>query len=662
MITKIFKGHFFIICSLLFSAALTSCDLDETSYTQLDQELVYNSDAGYQGLINACYENLYYIYGKIDGIGILEAGSDLWMIGSEAGNYAGFANYYTGDLNCVNGQNQVIWNALYATVGYCNTAIYYSKNFPDSVVSSQVAEARFVRGFAYFHIVEQWGDVVLDTLSMAEVGAGRERAERSTEEQFYDQLISDLEYAAANLPATQAENGRATSVAAKAMLAKAWLQRTRLYSGGRDRLNQPYPDDAAKRRECAEKAFSYAQQVYKETELYASDATSSGSTKCWDGRNNKTNKEFLFREAIDAAEGKNPEGWNRGRTAQYYAMSASNTGADLFGVSGTGLRYRRQNVASYRPTLYLLTKCFEPKEDTPDTRFGDSFYYRYYIANTKYSVLKSTCEKYGKDVSTWTKRDPKTKKEIFSCEITGNVATVSDLRTKYQGMNYFADTNSEWSFGEGGGQYCELEDKDAAMGCFVPNWPLDEEWCKKQKFLCANLTTQIFNAETGGFSSGSVFRNLTPSLKKFSSYYFCHTNQEWLGDFPIIRATDIYLIGAEAAVVSGNHLTEGLEMLNAVRRHAALSTNADKMVVGQESMNIDFILKERARELCGEQWRWYDLKRTGNISNAYLDNSLSGEPRNPWITNLQPHHIVRPIPQQFLDQIANPAEFGTNGY
>ena len=51
-----------------------------------------------------------------------------------------------------------------------------------------------------------------------------------------------------------------------------------------------------------------------------------------------------------------------------------------------------------------------------------------------------------------------------------------------------------------------------------------------------------------------------------------------------------------------------------------------------------------------------------SVTNEYLDNTLSGEPRNPWISNLQPHHIVRPIPQQFLDQIANPDEFGTNGY
>lgn len=656
------KIIFSIVTLVCMQSWLVSCSLDEKYYSQLDQNTVYGSEEGFQGLVNACYENLYYIYGKIDGIGIMEAGSDLWMIGSLTGHYAGFANYYSGDLNSVNGQNQVIWNALYATIGYCNSAIYYGKkNFDTEELRAKTAEAHFIRGFAYFHIVEQWGDVVLDTASIAEAGAGREIAVRSSEEAFYERLTADLEYAAKYLPATQTENGRATSVAAKAMLAKAWLQRTRLYSGGKDRLGQPYPNDPAKRKECGEKAFAYAQQVYNETELYPSDATSSGSTKCWDGINNKTNKEWLFREAIDADNFKNPEGSNRGRTAQYYAMSASGTGADLFGVSGTGLRYRRQNVGTYRPTLYLLTKCFEPAEDTPDTRFSDSFYYKYYIASPSFSVLKSTCEKYGKDASTWTKKDPKTKKEVFNCAITGNVATVGDLRTKYQGTSYFADNNSAWTFGEGGGQYCELEGNDAAMGAFTPNWPLDETWCSKQKFLCANLTSQIFNPN-GTFVSGSNFRSLTPSLRKFSSYYWCYTNQEWLGDFPIIRATDIYLIGAEAAIVAGNHMSEGLEMLNTVRKHAALSTNADKMVVGLESMTIDFILKERARELCGEQWRWYDLKRTGNITNEYLDNTISGEPRNPWISNLQPHHIVRPIPQQFLDQIANPAEFGTNGY
>ena len=49
---------------------LASCSLDEKYYSQLDQNTVYGSEEGFQGLVNACYENLYYIYGKIDGIGI----------------------------------------------------------------------------------------------------------------------------------------------------------------------------------------------------------------------------------------------------------------------------------------------------------------------------------------------------------------------------------------------------------------------------------------------------------------------------------------------------------------------------------------------------------------------------------------------------------------
>jgi Glycosyl Hydrolase Family 88/SusD family len=65
------------------------------------------------------------------------------------------------------------------------------------------------------------------------------------------------------------------------------------------------------------------------------------------------------------------------------------------------------------------------------------------------------------------------------------------------------------------------------------------------------------------------------------------------------------------------------------------------------SQNIDVILDERARELCGEQQRWFDLKRTGKlIERVTRYNDVAGE-------NIKNFHILRPIPQPQLDAITN---------
>ena len=624
-------------------AAATSCSIDETNYSSLDQEIVYPTEAGYNGLVEACYENIYYLYGKMDGIDLMEQGTDLWMNGGRNGSHGELTNY-NENLNTSTGVVRVVWNALYGTVAYCNTAIYYAtvpgaspSGNADNTRLAKVAEAYFLRGFANWHIVENWGGVVLNTTSVAQAGAV-ERAERATEQQFYDQIISDLSFAVENLPETQGDRGRVTKWSALAMLSKVYLQRTRLYADG-----------SAEKKQYAELAWQTAQQVIAARKLYQSDATQSGSTKYWLPENNKANQENLFIEAVDHVNGYNPEWWNRGRTRQYYQM-AIGSAAQNFGIASDGWRYGRANASVWRPTLFLLQQCFDPREDTPDTRFNDSFYYKYYIGTKQHAISKSTWSTYGKDVSLYNTRRP------ASYTITGNVKTALELRGT--GFNFYSDN------GVATDAIFELEDNDAAMGCFTPNWDLDSAWCDKQKFLAAGPNMYMDKVgdgptgKVGGLAKNSYFRSLQPSLKKFSCVKYLHSNQECEQDIAIIRLTDIYLIAAEAAIISGQHLNEGLECLNAVRRHAALSTDAAQMEVTMAEMNIDYILKERARELCGEQWRWYDLKRTGRLNAEYLTT----EGRNPHITIFNQRHLVRPVPQEFLDQIANPDEFGTNGY
>lgn len=128
-------------------------------------------------------------------------------------------------------------------------------------------------------------------------------------------------------------------------------------------------------------------------------------------------------------------------------------------------------------------------------------------------------------------------------------------------------------------------------------------------------------------------------------------------DYPILRLGDIYLVAAEAALLYNNDKKTALKYVNAIRQRAAVTGRQDEMKVTENDMTIDFIIKERARELVGEQWRWYDLKRTGKLTKSYL------EAANPDIKDfVDTKHIVRPIPISFLNTLSNPGEFGTNGY
>ncbi len=647
----------YILCTALSVICMYSCSLDETNYSTIDTDVAYSSTDGYQGLINACYENIYYMYGKLDGIGPMEMGTDLWKIDSRDGSNGDITNY-NNNLTTSTGVLNTIWNALYCTVGYCNTALYFQKNgkeFTQDDVKASAAEARFLRAFSWFHLVEQWGGVVLDSISFAQAGMSSEMAYRSTETEFYDKIIADLKIAINDLPISNGERGRATKKAALAMLAKTYLQRTRMFDEGSTECKL-YADSAFQvAKELIDNAANY------NCGLYESSSKASGNAQAWDGDNNKDNKEFLFIEAIDHENGYNPEGWNRGRTCQYYMISISSQ-AQNFGVNSSGIRYGRDNATSWSPTYYLLHDCFEPKiqkseteeelidlalnpEDyTVDTRFEDAFYYKYYALGQT-TVSKSTLELYKKDGDAFSTASSR---RIASSMITG-----SNLNQEFPGANYYAG-------GALSGENFEREDIPDALGCYTPNWDLDTLKTAVNKRLCVGLSDQ-YNLNDDSFgerTSFTYFRNCFPSFKKYRNFKYVYTNQYSMMDIPIIRLTDIYLIAAEAAITKGSP-AEGLQYLNAVRRHAALAEDASAMEVDESCMTIDYILKERARELCGEQWRWYDLKRTHRLTNAYLTQ----KGMNPYIYLFNDSkHTVRPIPQDFLDAIANPDDFGTNGY
>ncbi|MBD2700070.1 RagB/SusD family nutrient uptake outer membrane protein [Spirosoma sp. BT702] len=164
--------------------------------------------------------------------------------------------------------------------------------------------------------------------------------------------------------------------------------------------------------------------------------------------------------------------------------------------------------------------------------------------------------------------------------------------------------------------------------------------------------SKIYNA------NGTTKDNLRyPTLSKFMDPTRANLNEaQSARDVFVIRLAEVYLIAAEAQMKLGN-LQAAADYVNVLRTRAAKPGKSAAMQITSTQVTLDFILDERARELAGEQIRWFDLKRTGKL----VERIKAYAPDNA--VNLQDHHVLRPIPQTQLDAVTNKTEFSQNqGY
>ncbi|GAA4397141.1 RagB/SusD family nutrient uptake outer membrane protein [Nibrella viscosa] len=190
---------------------------------------------------------------------------------------------------------------------------------------------------------------------------------------------------------------------------------------------------------------------------------------------------------------------------------------------------------------------------------------------------------------------------------------------------------------------------DTAVYCTRKEIPLAFQATRKYQVVDR---VKIYNA------NGTVKDGLRyPSLSKFMDPTRPSFNEaQSARDVFVIRLAEVYLIAAEAQMKLGN-LQAAADYINVLRTRAAKPGKVAAMQILPAQVTIDFILDERARELAGEQLRWFDLKRTGKL----LERIRAYAPDNA--VNLQDYHVLRPIPQTQLDAVTNKAEFTQNqGY
>jgi hypothetical protein len=117
------------------------------------------------------------------------------------------------------------WQAFYNVVGQANNTINNiqknSKNVTDEQKNVAIAEARFMRGTAYWYLASLWGNVIL--IEDNSVLVNKPIVNTNPRNQVFEFAMRDLEFAAKHLPATVGQAGRLTKWSAFAMLSRVYL-------------------------------------------------------------------------------------------------------------------------------------------------------------------------------------------------------------------------------------------------------------------------------------------------------------------------------------------------------------------------------------------------------------------------------------------------------
>ncbi|MEJ5963720.1 RagB/SusD family nutrient uptake outer membrane protein [Pedobacter immunditicola] len=185
----------------------------------------YKTPADFEVAMNSAYATLYTVYAPEGAVSYTELRSDNATLYSVAGNQAdkwAFRDYTIQSSNTLVYQ---FWQENYKALFNVNTVLdkIQTAGLDEAFANQVKAEMMFLRGLYYYNLVQLYGDLPLVTKVLT---ADESYAVlRSSEAEVHAQIVSDLTFAAANLPLANAVRGagKASKGAAATLLGKVYL-------------------------------------------------------------------------------------------------------------------------------------------------------------------------------------------------------------------------------------------------------------------------------------------------------------------------------------------------------------------------------------------------------------------------------------------------------
>jgi hypothetical protein len=230
------------------------------------------------------------------------------------------------------------WDKGYSQIRKCNEFIARVPTSPLDLdlIKGKVAEARFLRAFAYFSLVKRYGGVPLITKAQ---GISDPKAElypkRNSEESVYNFVLSEIDTIVDFLPETVSDSdiGRPSKYAALALKSRAALYAGSIAQFGIVQLNGVVGIDQSKASSFYQKSYNASQQIINSGlfalyNKYPGDKVKNYRQLFLDKFNSevifaKDHNSILFNSGglgtgFDFFNAPNPNGWGGGSTENPY--------------------------------------------------------------------------------------------------------------------------------------------------------------------------------------------------------------------------------------------------------------------------------------------------------------------------------------------------------
>ena len=605
---KITKSILIAIALVALSAQSCKDFLDEELVSNVAADSYYSTPAGLDDGADAAYSFLREIYSNERSYSLTIFGTDTHTNGADGG-YKSF-NYYDNGLNSGVDILRESWVFLYQGINQTNAIIGRAPNvagMDEATKTLRIAEMRFLRALYYFYLVRTWGDVHFSLTETLEAQVTANKTEQTTI--YSEGIIPDLEFAVANLPASQSQYGRATKPAAQFLLGLALLTRGYQQFGSANDFVQ------------AEALFSSIIADYGFALLPSHSAL-------WN-QDNQLNSEVIWAIQystdliLNGGTGNlpgysNPTIENAGNRGHLYFGMEYDTQPGMIRDIANGRPFKR-----FRPTDYMIDQWAAARPN--DQRYEDTYKHVWYSNDNRTS---------GNGIPKW--------KQIHvdkgAKKADGTLVTAADIGKK------------------------RFEVGDTAL--FIPGPGQDAKWLGDEKlkvrYTVITRTKASYPASTLPSSDPNYYpsdpsfysEKLFPTIGKFfdprrPAIQHTQGSRDWF----LMRLADVYLLRAEARFKNSNNAGAAAD-INVVRTRAAKPGKVAEMQIAEGDVTLDRILLERAFELDAEQVRWFDLARTGKLmervtlynAQSHVGGTLAGTP------NIKPYHIHRPIPQAQSDR------------